>query len=71
VYILNNDRFCKNWGYCNNYIQLWSIVQLRILRALEGFCMPDVGGQRVISREILKDVQLYNMHAVCDFSARA
>ena len=32
--------------------------------------MPDVGGH-VISREFSRDVQLYNTHAVCDFTARA
>ena len=32
--------------------------------------MPDVGGH-VISREFSRDVQLYNMHAVCDFTAQA
>ena len=46
---------------CNNYIQQCSIVQLCIPRKLEAFCMPDVGGQRVISREFSRDVQLTNI----------
>ena len=33
--------------------------------------MADVGGQHVISREFSNNVQLYNAHAVCDFTARA
>ena len=53
-----------------NYIQQCNIVQLCILRKLEAFCMPDVGGH-VISREFSKDAQLYNMLAVCNFTARA
>ena len=43
-----------------NYIQQCSIVQLCILRKLEAFCMPDVGGH-VISREFSRDVQLTNI----------
>ena len=32
--------------------------------------MPDVGGH-VISREFSKDAQLYNMHAVCNFTGKS
>ena len=59
----------KKW-WCSNYIQQCSIVQLCILRRLEAFCMPDIGGH-VISWQFLRSAQLYNMLAVCNFTARA
>ena len=60
---------CTILHCCINYIQQCSIVQLCILRKLEAFCMPDVGGH-VISREFSRDVQLNHTHAICDFTVR-
>ena len=62
--IIETDNKCK---VRINYIQPCDIVQLCILRKLEAFCMPDVGGH-VISREFSRDAQLYNTHAVCNFT---
>ena len=54
--------------HCDNFQQC-SIVQLCIVKKLEAFCMPDVGGD-VISGEFSRVAQLNNTHAVRSFTAR-